>query len=220
MRIGIDIGGSHIAAGIVDKTGKIVSKETRDIDINKIKDEKRAENIIVEVIENEINNLLEKNDYNIGDISKIGIAVPGITDRGKIKNLVNLNIKEFDLSKVLQERYRASIVIKNDGKCAGLAEKKYGNLRIYKDCIFLCIGTGVGASVFLREELLEPIQSSGFEIGHMIIEKDGRLCNCGRNGCFETYASMKRFKQSAIKELMGNEKRRYSSRRSAELYKK
>ena len=137
MRIGIDIGGSHIAAGIVDKNGKILSKETRDIDINYIKDENRAENLIVDIIENEINFLLQKNDFDISDISKIGIAVPGMPKEGKIRNLVNLNIKEFDIGKELKEKYKTTIKIKNDGKCAGLAEKKYGALRIYDDCAFL-----------------------------------------------------------------------------------
>lgn len=207
MRIGIDIGGSHIAAGIVDKNGKILSKETRDIDINYIKDENRAENLIVDIIENEINFLLQKNDFDISDISKIGIAVPGMPKEGKIRNLVNLNIKEFNIGKVLEEKYKTTIKIKNDGKCAGLAEKKYGALRIYDDCAFLCIGTGVGSAIFLGGELLESKNSSGFELGHMIIDKNGKLCNCGQKGCFETYASMKRFKQEAINRLkLGNNK--------------
>ena len=64
--------------------------------------------------------------------------------------------------------------------------------------MFLCVGTGVGSSVFLDDELLEPKQNPGFEFGHMVIDKNGRKCNCGKNGCFETYASMKRFKAEAI----------------------
>ena len=67
--------------------------------------------------------------------------------------------------------------------------------------MFLCVGTGVGSSVFLDDELLEPKQNPGFEFGHMVIDKNGRKCNCGKNGCFETYASMKRFKAEAISIL-------------------
>lgn len=201
MKIGIDIGGSHIACGIVEKNGKLISKESRDIDINKIQQEKRAENLILDIIDNEIKLLLEKYDYTKGDISKIGISVPGSPKGNTIRNLVNLNIKEFDIGKVLEEKYNTTVKIKNDGKCAGMAEKKYGVLKKYDDCIFLCIGTGVGSAVFLNGELLEPKQNPGFEFGHMIIEKDGNLCNCGKKGCFETYASMKRFKAKAIKEL-------------------
>ena len=198
MKIGIDIGGSHIASGLVDKNGELISKESRDINISKISDEKRVESLMIEIIDNEINMLLEKNDFTRGDISKIGIAVPGSPKDTKIRNLVNLHIKEFDLGNKLKEKYNVNVKIKNDGKCAGIAEKKYGSLKKYSDCVFLCIGTGVGSSVFLDDELLEPKQNPGFEFGHMVIDKEGRKCNCGKNGCFETYASMKRFKAEAI----------------------
>ena len=198
MKIGIDIGGSHIASGLVDKNGKLISKESRDINISKINDEKRVESLIIEIIDNEINILLEKNDFTRGDISKIGIAVPGSPKDTKIRNLVNLHIKEFNLGDKLKEKYSVNVKIKNDGKCAGIAEKEYGSLKKYSDCVFLCIGTGVGSSVFLDDELLEPKQNPGFEFGHMVIDKNGRKCNCGKNGCFETYASMKRFKAEAI----------------------
>ena len=198
MKIGIDIGGSHVATGLVDKNGELISKESRDINISNIKDEKRVESLLVEIIENEISMLLEKNDFTVGDISKIGIAVPGSPNNGKIRNLVNLHIKEFNLGEELNKKYKVNVKIKNDGKCAGLAEKKYGSLKKYKDCVFLCIGTGVGSAVFLNDDLLEPKQNPGFEFGHMVIDKEGRKCNCGKNGCFETYASMKRFKAEAI----------------------
>ena len=201
MKIGIDIGGSHVATGLVDKNGELISKESRDINISNIKEEKRVERLLVEIIENEISMLLEKNDFTAGDISKIGIAVPGSPKGGNIRNLVNLHIKEFNLGEELKKKYKVNVKIKNDGKCAGLAEKQYGSLKKYSDCIFLCIGTGVGSAVFLNDNLLEPKQNPGFEFGHMVIDKEGRKCNCGKNGCFETYASMKRFKANAISEF-------------------
>lgn len=204
MKIGIDIGGSHIGAGLVNKCGELISKESRDINISKINDEKRVENLILEIIENEINILLEKNDFTVGDISKIGIAVPGSPKGTKIRNLVNLHIKEFDLGEKLKQKYNVNVKIKNDGKCAGIAEKEYGSLKRYSDCIFLCLGTGVGSAVFLNDELLQPKQNPGFEFGHMVIDKNGRKCNCGKSGCFETYASMKRFKAEAISRFNMN----------------
>ena len=201
MKIGIDIGGSHVASGLVGKNGELIAKETRDINISNLNEEKRVENLLLEIIDNEISNLLEKNDYTIGDISKIGIAVPGSPKDGKIRNLVNLHVKEFNLGEVLKKKYNVMVKIKNDGKCAGLAEKEYGSLKKYSDCIFLCIGTGVGSAVFLNSELLEPKNNPGFEFGHMVIEKNGKECNCGKKGCFETYASMKKFKAEAINEF-------------------
>lgn len=201
MKIGIDIGGSHIATGIIEKNGNLKAKEISDIDIKSIRTEKQAQKLILEVIDNEINNLLKNNNYEIEDISKIGIAVPGSPTETAIKNTVNLHIKKFEIAKILEEKYNAKIKLKNDGKCAGYAEKNYGALKKYDDCIFLCIGTGVGSAVFLDGELLEPKRNPGFELGHMIIDKNGIECNCGNRGCFETFASMKRFKREAIKKL-------------------
>lgn len=202
MKIGIDIGGSHIASGIVRKDGKILDKVVEDIDSTNIKDGKQAEKLIIDIVTTEIEKLLKNNDYTIGDITKIGIAVPGsIKKDGSIRRLVNLHIENFDIVSILKEKYNTEIRIKNDAKCAGTAEKKYGALKRYSDCVFLCMGTGVGSAVFLDDELLEAKIKTGFELGHMVIEKNGRKCNCGRKGCYETYASMKRFKQAVIKEF-------------------
>lgn len=202
MKIGIDIGGSHIATGIVDYGGKILAKETLDINLSDISSTQAAEEILVNTINLQIKRLLKKTGYQVDDISKIGIAAPGSPTESEIKNLVNLHIKSFNIKEKLEKKYNTKIKIKNDGKCAGIAEKEYGALKPYKDAVFLCIGTGVGSAVFLNNELLEPRRAAGFEFGHMIIEKDnGIKCNCGNKGCFETYASMKRFKKNAVEKL-------------------
>lgn len=201
MKIGIDIGGSHIATGIVLEKGKLLAKETRDIEVSSIKSEERVETIIIDTIQNEIKTLLNRHDYTISDISRIGIAVPGSPNETSIRNVVNLHIKEFNIVEKLKEIYKTDIKLANDGKCAGVAEKEYGALTKYDDCLFLCMGTGVGSAVFLGGKLLKAKQNPGFEFGHMIIEKNGPLCNCGKKGCFETYASMKRFKAKAIETL-------------------
>ncbi len=198
MKIGIDIGGSHIATGLVDKDGKLIGKEVRDISSANIKSEKDAKELILNIIYDEIEKLLKKYDYEISDISKIGIAAPGSPTETAITNIVNLKIQKFEIGKILEEKYDAKVKIKNDGKCAGLAEKEYGVLKKYDDCVFLCIGTGVGSAVFFDGELLEPKHNPGFELGHMIIDINGKECNCGNKGCFETYASMKRFKKDVI----------------------
>lgn len=201
MKIGIDIGGSHIGTGIIVGKGVLLGKETKDIDIAKIESEERVKEVMLEIIDMEISTLLKRYDFKVSDISRIGLAVPGSPTEDSIQNLVNLHIKKFEIGKILAEKYNTKIKIKNDGKCAGFAEKKYGALKDFNDCIFLCLGTGVGSAVFLNGELLEPKRHPGFEFGHMIIQKDGRECNCGNKGCWETYASMKRFKKEAIVRL-------------------
>ena len=109
------------------------------------------------------------------------------------------------------------INIQNDTICAGIAEMKIGSLKGYKDTIFLSLGTGVGGRVFLDGKLLEAHLFSGFEIGHMVIEKNGKNCTCGKQGCFETYCSMKALKETIRKEYnLGQEVR---SRELLELLK-
>lgn len=201
MKLGIDIGGSHIGTGVILENGKLIGKETRDIIFSEIDDEKRVEEIILETIKLEIQTLLERYNYGIEDISQIGLAVPGSSTKTSIKNMVNLHITNFNIAERLNKIYNTKITLRNDGKCAGLAEKKYGALKKYDDCIFLCIGTGVGTAVFYDGDLLVPKNNPGFEFGHMIIKKGGKKCNCGNNGCFETYASMKRFKEDVIKKF-------------------
>ncbi len=94
---------------------------------------------------------------------------------GKITNIVNLNIKQLDIASIIKKEYGGPIIVKNDGKCAALAEKTYGSLKSYQDAVFLCLGTGIGGSCFVQGKELTPIRNSGFEIGHMIIQKDRKL---------------------------------------------
>ena len=91
-----------------------------------------------------------------------------------------------------------------------MCEKKYGSLKKYDDCIFICLGTGVGGAVFLDGKLLKPKNYSGFELGHVIIKENGLKCSCGNRGCLQSYCSMKALKQKVakkkgIKEISGKE---------------
>ena len=185
MKIGIDIGGSHIGIGLVDDNGSIVLKQEKFL-----KDKTNIEKQIEEFItENVIEICLTNN------VESIGIAVPGTVSENKIIKSVNLGIENYDLAGNLEKVLKIDVKLKNDAKCAALAEQKYGELANYENSIFLCIGTGVGTAVIHDGKMLEPDDVPGFEFSHTIIQKDGELCNCGKRGCFETYASLKRFKQ-------------------------
>ena len=191
MKIGIDIGGSHIAIGLVDENGNILEKLEKDIKINKNIQEEIEQFIIENVMQFQL----------LNDIEMIGIAVPGTVSNNKILKAVNLGIEDYDLVSKLKEILNIDVKLKNDAKCAALAEQKYGELNQYQNSIFLCIGTGIGGAVIYNGKLLEAKDVPGFEFSHMIIQKNGTLCNCGKRGCFETYASMKRFKEKIAKEF-------------------
>ena len=112
------------------------------------------------------------------------------------QNMCNLNIDYIDF-KPLKEKFNTYLNVINDGKAAAIAEKKMGALKGYSDCIYLCLGTGIGSGVFLNDVLLKPKKNNGFEIGHMVIDKNGPQCNCGKQGCFETFCSFLKFKRKA-----------------------
>lgn len=194
MKIGIDLGGSHIGIGIINESGKIIEKREIDLDIEK---NSNIEEFIKKYLTNNIKDFIQK--YTI---ETIGVASPGTPKAGKITTLVNLGIKDLNITKLLTEICNVPIIICNDAKCAGLAEKKYGSLKTYSDAVFICLGTGIGGAVFVDNKLLTPKRNPGFELGHMIIAKDGNLCNCGKKGCFETYCSMKRLKSKLIDILL------------------
>ena len=204
MKIGVDIGGSHIGVGLVDHNGAIALKIEKFIkDKTNIKEQ--IEEFITETI------------IEIGlthNIESIGIAIPGTVTENKIIKAVNLGIEDYDLASKLEKILKIPVKLKNDAKCATLAEQKYGELANYDDSIFLCIGTGVGTAVIHDGKMLEPDDVPGFEFSHTIIQKDGELCNCGKRGCFETYASLKRFKQRIsdrfdLNTLSGKEIRKF-----------
>ena len=164
-------------------------------------DKANIEESIVKIIIDLINKVIEEADVKVKDIEFIGIASPGTISNNKIQQATNLGLKDFDLISKLQKYINLPMQIKNDAKCAALAEKNYGSMKKYDDCIFLCLGTGIGGAAFLKGELLEPKRFSGFEFGHMIINKNGKECSCGKKGCFETYSSIRAFKKNVADAL-------------------
>lgn len=210
MKIGIDLGGSHIAIGLINEYNDIIEKRTYYMSEKK---EKNIEEYILESIIQGINDILENANQMLSDVEIIGIATPGNPKNGCIRNIVNLGIEEFEIEKKLKrslgtDSFKIPIKLENDGKCAALAEKKFGSLKDYDDCVFLCIGTGIGGAAFLNGKFLKPKRNEGFEFGHMVINKNGTKCGCGNDGCFEAYCSKKKFKESmqsilGIKKYMG-----------------
>lgn len=197
MKIGIDLGGSHIGVGIIEK-GEIIYKIEKDLK----KEEKGTKNI-VELIIKIVDTMIKQNNINLKDIEVIGIACPGVVEDGMVRKAENLYIKEIDFKKELKEKYKnVKINVANDAKCAAIAEKKYGILKQYNNAIMLTIGTGIGGAIFYNGKMLKGENSSAFEIGHIIINKNGKKCSCNSRGCFEAYASIGNLRKE-VKEKLG-----------------
>lgn len=208
MKIGIDIGGSHVGIGLINENGTIIAKEEQDLNNNS--NENNYNQKLVETIIELTTKILDKKKKDIKEISLIGMAIPGTVSESSIIKADNLHIKNFNIVSEINKYFNIPVMLRNDAKCAAIAEKEYGSLKKYDDALFLTIGTGIGGAVFLGGKLLKPKKYEGFEIGHMVIQKEGIKCNCGRNGCFEKYASMKVLKDNIqetlkIKNLTGEE---------------
>ena len=198
MKIGIDLGGSHIAIGVVDNNGIIIEKVEKRL---KGIEKKKLKNTIEEYITETVLKLIGK--YKI---TNIGLAIPGTVTHDTVIKSVNLGLKNYEVIKELKKKINLPIKIRNDAKCAALAENKYGCLKQCDRSVFLTLGTGIGGAVIINNELLDTGNLPGCEIGHMSIEKNGILCECGRKGCFEKYGSMKSFKNNLREELGYDEK--------------
>lgn len=193
MKIGIDLGGSHIAVGIITEKGRIIQKEEQNIIYSKERED--IKQIIFNKILSLTNSVLKSSQVPIFVIEEIGIGVPGIIENNIVKKCDKYKIYNWDLAKILEEYYQIPVKLQNDALCAAKAEKEYGNLKEGKRGVFICFGTGIGGATIIKEEVIPS------EFGHMVIEKDGNLCNCGKRGCFETYSSMNAFKNKIIEVL-------------------
>lgn len=193
MKIGIDIGGSHIGIGVINNNGFVIERIEKRLLQN---DKKDIKNSIENYIIKNVNDLSQK--YKI---TQVGISIPGTVNDKKIIKSVNLGLENYNIVERLSKHINLPIKIRNDAKCAAIAENKYGALKNYNRTIFLTLGTGIGGAVILNGKLLDTGKLPGVEFGHMIIQKDGIQCNCGKKGCFEKYASMKSLKDNLRKEL-------------------
>lgn len=199
MKIGIDLGGSHIGVGLV-QDGEIIYKIEKDLSQNE-KGNKKIIDLIIKIIQE----IARQNNIKTENIELIGIACPGIVKNGIVRKSKNLEIEEIDFEKEIGKVFKnIKVQVKNDAKSAALAEKEYGALHGYDNSIMLTIGTGIGGAVFYNGKLLEGKKSEAFELGHIIINKNGKKCSCGSHGCFEAYSSIGNLRKE-IKETLGKE---------------
>lgn len=187
MKIGIDLGGSHIGVGLVNENNEIIIKKEYNW---KNKEKENLDNNIRSFCIKFIKQIMKEN--GISKIEKIGVGYPY---KNIINGIVYKNGNIFNLPKILNDEFKVPTYLKNDVKCSALCEKKIGNLKEYNNCIFMTLGTGIGGAYFYKNELVTPNKYQGLEIGHMIIEVNGRKCRCGKRGCFEEYCSMRVFKK-------------------------
>ncbi|MBQ3099872.1 MAG: ROK family protein [Clostridia bacterium] len=184
--IGVDLGGTNIAIGIVDENYNIVVKDKTPTKAG------RDASLILDDMANLAADLVKRAGLTFDDIAYAGIAAPGTVDpvNGEIKYCNNIKMFHYPMAEELMKRIPVKkVYLENDANAAALAEAKAGAGKGKQDVIMITLGTGLGGGIVIGGKLYTGFNYVGAEIGHMAIEHGGRPCTCGRKGCWEAYSS-------------------------------
>lgn len=186
LNIGIDLGGTNIAAGIVDENGKILRKGS--VPTGK----ERPTEEVVKDIASLCFSLLEQEDITLDDIAKIGMGCPGTVDNenGIIAYSNNIRMENVPMREMLSSYFPGKTInLENDANAAAYGEYAV-NGGGAKSFVFITLGTGVGGGIIIDGKIYRGFNGAGAELGHIIIQPDGEQCTCGIKGCWEAYASV------------------------------
>jgi glucokinase len=184
--IGIDVGGTTIKGAAVTSEGKMYKAFTVPVS----KYEKGKE--VMERLAKTILDYIKENQYEIGEISGIGMGIPGVIDskKGVVCYSANLPLwADLEVKSIIEKLTGLPVKVSNDANAAALGEVRFGAGNNCETAIMLTLGTGVGCGVVLNGQLFEGNEGKGAELGHSTLILGGRQCSCGRKGCFEAYAS-------------------------------
>ena len=184
-RLGIDLGGTNIVAGLVNKDYKIVARASCKTNVP------RPESEICDSMAEVAKKAVAKAGITMEDVESIGIGVPGAVNpkTGVIEYSANLFFHNWEVVKMMEERLNTKVIIENDANAAALGEYLAGSAKGAKNAVAITLGTGVGGGIIIDGKIYSGSNYAGAELGHMVIVKDGKECGCGRKGCWEAYAS-------------------------------
>jgi len=194
--IGVDLGGTKIAAALATESGRILS------DINVPTNAREGKKRVIENIIRSIDTLKKTKK---GKLKAIGIGIPGPIDyeKGLVINPPNLpGWKKVNLKKILEKKFKVKVFIDNDANCAALGEAKFGAGAKAKDFIYVTVSTGIGGGIIINKNLYRGKNGSAGEFGHMIIDPSGFTCGCGNKGDFEAMASGTSIKKRSGEDAM------------------
>lgn len=199
--VGIDIGGTNVKAGLVNAaTGELAFSTSIKTESEKGVDDTfdRLSNLVDEII--------EKNGITKNDVLGIGMGIPGpVINQSVVAFFANFPWpKNVNAKELLEKRTGLHVKVDNDVNVITAGEAWLGAARGYKNVVCLALGTGVGGGILINGQLVGGFKGAGGEIGHMVVEEDGKLCGCGHKGCLETYCSATGVAREAISRLAVN----------------
>lgn len=182
--IGIDIGGTGIQAGIVDEKGNILYREECKTD------KENGFNQVKQDIKSLVESLLIRANITEKDILSLGIGVPSFIDEKGHVTCVNLGWHDVSFVSEIKSLFKNfDVYVENDATVAALAESKFGVMKDNDIAVMLTLGTGIGGGIIINEKVFTGKHGMASELGHCIIGENYFDCNCGSNGCFETFCS-------------------------------
>lgn len=183
--IGIDLGGTNVAYGLVSDDGKLVRKESVATDRNAT-----AEGL-TEIMAKKTLEFIDEWKVPREEIRSIGIGCPGACDNesGILILTVNLPFRYTNIREIFARFTDIPVYLGNDANCAALGEALFGGGKGAQTCLAITLGTGVGGGIIINGKIYTGFNGVAGELGHMVVRKGGVKCGCGRRGCFEAYAS-------------------------------
>jgi glucokinase len=183
--IGVDVGGTKIAAGVVRPDGKIVGWEKSSTP------RKQGASAVMEVVMRSIRDVMRDAGLKARRLRGIGVGLPGVVDQKGEKLLAapNVPLAGYPIAKALRRRFDTNVVLGNEVNLGVLGENWLGAAKGLQNVVGIFPGTGVGGGVVCAGELLLGAHGAAAELGHVILDPEGPLCGCGSHGCLEAYAS-------------------------------
>lgn len=184
-RIGIDLGGTNIAAGVVDEGQHIVAEVSLPTGA-----ERPAEAVIADICR-AAEKAMEKAGITAAHCASVGIGSPGTCDsaNGVVVRAYNLGWFNVPVCSMVTARLGLPCHLSNDANCAALAETVAGGAVGCRNMILITLGTGVGGGIIIGGKIYDGMRGAGAELGHTLLVLDGEPCTCGRRGCWEAYSS-------------------------------
>ena len=182
--IGVDLGGTNIAIGLIDLDGKVI--------LHKKSVKTRAPRPCEEIssdIKDVCLELCRMEDISLSSVEWIGVATPGIVRNGVVIDAFNLGWSNEPFGEIVSRITGRPTYVANDANAAAYAEAKWGCGAGEDSLIAVTLGTGIGGGIILDGKIWEGFNGFAAELGHMVIAVDGRHCACGLRGCFEAYCS-------------------------------
>lgn len=182
--LGIDLGGTNVAAAVVDGEGTILGKVS-------LPTPRTGAEAVADQMAAAARAAVEQAGITLEQVESVGIGSPGTIEpaEGLIKFWSNLDFENVPLTALMAERLNKPIYLENDANAAALGEYAAGAGKGSQSMVAITLGTGVGGGAVLGGKLYTGFNYAGMEVGHFVIEHNGRSCTCGRKGCFEAYCS-------------------------------